>query len=166
MGDTCCWHLGCHYSGGEPQGGSSPCPAPPAVPLSSTPSSSIWVLQRLQWDCPLLGIVAKLTDLFPPHLSAIKLWWTDPPTMVLFLLSAGKKSALPVIDCFVGVAVGEVGDCKRIKFTTMLTENNQLGWIKRLRGRHWVSVSQESASVNPVLYINLSYHTLSSKTGN
>ena len=26
-----------------------------------------------------------------------------------------QKQALPVIDCFVEVAVGEVGDCERIK---------------------------------------------------
>lgn len=29
-----------------------------------------------------------------------------------------------MIDCFVEVAIGEVGDCERIKVTTLLTKNN------------------------------------------
>lgn len=41
-----------------------------------------------------------------------------------------------MIDFFVEVAVGEVGDCERIKFTTMLTQNNQFGLIKSQDGRH------------------------------
>lgn len=35
-----------------------------------------------------------------------------------------------MIDCFVEVAIGEVGDCKRIKVTTILTKNDQFGWIE------------------------------------
>lgn len=31
-----------------------------------------------------------------------------------------------MIDCFVEVAVGEVGDCERIKFTTMPTKTTSL----------------------------------------
>lgn len=41
-----------------------------------------------------------------------------------------------MIDCFVEVAIGEVGDCERIKVTTILTKRNQFGWIKSLNGRH------------------------------
>ena len=46
-----------------------------------------------------------------------------------------------MIDCFVEVAIGEVGDCGKIKITTTLTKNNQFGRIKSQNERHWFIVS-------------------------
>lgn len=135
MEDTCCWHLGCHYCCREPQGGSSPCPALPAVPLSGAPSSSNWVLQRLHWDCPLSGIVAKLTDLFPLACQQSNYGGQTHRLRFCSFCVSVKNRRGPWLTFFVEVAIGEVGDCERIKFTTMLTQNNLFGRIKSPRMR-------------------------------
>lgn len=147
MEDTCCWHLGCHYCCREPQGGPSPCPVQPAVPLSSAPSSRNWVLQRLQWDCPLLGIVVKLTDPFPLTCQQSNYGGQTHRLWFCFLCLLVKIGAAHDW-IFVEVAIGEVIDCKRIEFTTMQTKNKQFAWIQSLKGRHWVIVSYNWASVD------------------
>lgn len=149
MEDTCCWHLGCHYCSRELQGGPSPCPALPAVPLSSAPSSSNWVLQRLQWDCPLLGIVAKLTDLFPLTCQQSNYGGqTHRLRFCSFCLLVKPGTACDWLFCW-GCRWWSGWLLKNWSHYSA-NKNNQFGWIKTLSGRHWVIVSSKWANVNTV----------------
>lgn len=51
-----------------------------------------------------------------------------------------------MIDCFVGVVIGEVVDCRKIKVTSMLTRPFE--WIKSLNGAHHIIVSNNKRNVN------------------